>query len=400
MLSTLIITSTYLSAAEAARRLGVTRPTLYAYVSRGLVRSRATAGSRKREYSAEDVRALLQRKRARRDPESAATAALGVHGMPVLDSALTLIDDGRLFYRGHDVMTLARERALEDVAEILWNAPVPGVGPTVIGAGQAKRLAALPLVERFHAWLATAGAEDPGAFVLEPDTVRAVGLKILRGLAALAGGELCGDAIAGTLVRGFRPRAAGARRKIEAALIVCADHDLNVSAFTARCIASAGATPYMAITGALAALRGHRHGGHTERVADMLDEPGTPHEVIANRLRRGDDVPGVGHPLYPDGDPRAQLLLELAVDGPAAARGRGFALASEDLLGRAPSLDLGLVVLARSLRLPPEAPLALFALGRTVGWVAHILEQYDTGVLIRPRARYVGPPPSTHAVDR
>jgi citrate synthase len=149
----------------------------------------------------------------------------------------------------------------------------------------------------------------------------------------------------------------------------------------------------MAITGALAALRGHRHGGQTERVADLLDEPGTPYEVITRRLRRGEQVPGAGHPLYPDGDPRARLLLELAVDGPAAERGRGFARALEELLHRRASLDLGLVVLARSLRLPPSAPLALFALGRTVGWVAHILEQYASDALIRPRARYVGTPP-------
>src|SRR5688572_7327456 len=103
MLSMLIIASTsYLTAAEAARRLGVTRTTLYAYVSRGLLRSRATAGSRRREYAAEDVQALLQRRRARRDPNTAATAALGMHGLPVLDSALTLIDDGGLYYRGRD----------------------------------------------------------------------------------------------------------------------------------------------------------------------------------------------------------------------------------------------------------------------------------------------------------
>ena len=370
----------------------MTRPTLYAYVSRGLLRSRAKPGTRAREYAAADIEAMLQHRRARRDPGAAATASLGVHGLPVLDSALTLIDGGRLFYRGHDAIELARERTLEDVAEILWDAPLPAIGPMVIGVQASKRLAALPLVEAFHTWLASAGADDPGAHVLESETVRAVGLKILRGLAAIACGETeSADSISATLVRGFRPRAPGARRRIEAALVACADHDLNVSAFTARCVASAAATPYMAITAALAALRGHRHGGHTDRVADMLDEPGTPRDVIAARLRRGEDVPGAGHPLYPDGDPRARLLLELSVDGSAAERGHGFAHALEDLLGRHPTLDLGLVVLARSLRLPPHAPLALFALGRTVGWVAHILEQYATGELIRPRARYIGP---------
>lgn len=394
MLSTLIISSTYLTAAEASRRLGVTRTTLYAYVSRGLLRSRATSGSRKREYAAEDVEALLQRRHARRDPTAVASAALGMHGLPVLDSSLTLIDGGRLYYRGQDAIALARESTLEHVATLLWDAELAGVGASVVGPQQAKRLAEMPLIERFHTWLATEGAADPTAFNLEPAAVRSVGLTILRGLSIVACGELrSSDTIAATLVRGWSPRGKGARRRIDAALVASADHDLNVSAFTARCIASAGATPYMAITGALAALSGHRHGGHTERVADMLDEPGSAREVIAARLRRGEDVPGAGHPLYPDGDPRARLLLELAVDGPAAQRGHDFARALAELLGRHPTLDLGLVVLARSLRLPRDAPLALFALGRTVGWIAHILEQYATGVLIRPRARYVGTPP-------
>lgn len=394
MLSTLIISSTYLTAAEASKRLGITRTTLYAYVSRGLLRSRATSGSRRREYAAEDVEALLQRRHARRDPTAAATAALGMHGLPVLDSSLTLIDGGRLYYRGHDAIALAREATLEHVATLLWDADLAAVGPAVIGPMRAKQLAEMPLVERFHTWLATAGAADPAAFNLEPAAVRAVGLTILRGLSIVACGELrSSDTIAATLVRGWNPRAKAARRRIDAALVASADHDLNVSAFTARCIASAGATPYMAITGALAALSGHRHGGHTERVADMLDEPGSARDVIAARLRRGEDVPGAGHPLYPDGDPRARLLLELAVDGPAAQRGQDFARALAELLGRHPTLDLGLVVLARSLRLPRDAPLALFALGRTVGWIAHILEQYATGTLIRPRARYVGTPP-------
>jgi citrate synthase len=122
--------------------------------------------------------------------------------------------------------------------------------------------------------------------------------------------------------------------------------------------------------------------------------------VVANWLRRGETLPGFGHPLYPAGDPRAALLLRLAEDaGNAAERQRIRALskAVNELLHDYPNLDFGLTALARAFNLPDHAPLVLFALGRTVGWIAHALEQYATGRLIRPRARYIGPPPSADA---
>ncbi|MCA9691220.1 MAG: citrate synthase, partial [Myxococcales bacterium] len=170
-------------------------------------------------------------------------------------------------------------------------------------------------------------------------------------------------------------------------------HELNVSAFTARCVASARATPYMVVTAALAALQGHRHGGETLRTAAMLDEPGAPTRVIAARLERGERIPGFGHPLYPEGDPRARALLSLARPGRPLARARAFVKAARALLDSEPTLDLGLVALARSLELPQHAALSLFAVGRAVGWIAHALEQYAVEPMIRPRARYVGPPP-------
>jgi citrate synthase len=109
--------------------------------------------------------------------------------------------------------------------------------------------------------------------------------------------------------------------------------------------------------------------------------------VIANRLRRGETLPGFGHPLYPAGDPRAALLLKLAGTGLA----RALARAGSELLGDFPNLDFGLVALSRAYGLPRHAPLLLFALARTVGWIAHAIEQCGSGALIRPRARYTGP---------
>ena len=146
----------------------------------------------------------------------------------------------------------------------------------------------------------------------------------------------------------------------------------------------------MVVSAALAALAGHKHGGHTLRIADLLDERGEPRAIVVERLRLGDAIPGFGHPLYPDGDPRGRALMQLCTNA-ASARARAVAQVCDELLGVAPNVDYGLVALARSLELPADAPLVMFALGRCVGWIAHALEQYASGQLIRPRARYTGP---------
>jgi len=390
--------ASFLSAEDAAARLEISRATLYAYVSRGMIRSQAVPGSRRREYLADDVERLVARREGRRDPTTVARAALDVHGLPVLSSSLTLIDGGRLYYRGHDVVALATDdaRSFEDVVELLWAAPLPDACPPATRASARRRWAKLPFVARCLAYLAEAGAADPAAYHLEPATVRRVGAAIMRGLTGLAAARSpAPPPIAEILAQAWELSAAG-RQQIEAALILSADHELNVSAFTARCVASAGATPYMAVSAALAALSGHKHGGDTERVADLLDERGAPRRVLGARLRRGESLPGLGHPLYPEGDPRGRALLELA-DGRTAAvrRATAIAAAAAELIDAAPNLDFGLVTLARSLDLPRDAPLILFALGRCAGWLAHALEQYERPQLIRPRARYLGPAPET-----
>ena len=384
--------TTHLPAAEAAARLGVSRSTLYAYVSRGMIHSRAVPGSRRREYALADVEALLQRQRGRRDPATVAREALEVRGLPVLSSALSSIDAGRLYYRGLDAITLAEQRPLEQIAELLWAGPFPDAAPYSPPAAARRRLAALPFVERCHAYLASAGAQDPGAYHLEAASARRVGATILRGLAGVAVGAAPSRAPIAELLARAWTLGPDAQAKLSAALVLCADHELNVSAFTARCVASAGATPYMAVTAALAALRGHKHGGHTQRIAALLDERGAPSERLARRLRRGERIPGFGHPLYPEGDPRGRALMQLA-RGRRSRRAHAFAQSAEPLLSSAPSLDFGLVTLARDLGLGEEAPLILFALGRCVGWIGHCIEQYASDQLIRPRARYIGPPP-------
>jgi len=387
--------SSYLTAAVAAQRLGVTRATLYAYVSRGQIRSRSVAGRREREYLAEDVERLVKRASGRRDPARVASQALGMDGLPVLTSGLSLIESGRLYYRGKDALELAANERFEAVAGLLWGGACELEGLLhVPNAKERAQLAQLHFARAGQRYLVAAEALDPAAYLASPEAVRRSGARILCGLTLVATrqGPAPGS-VASALCRAWGLSERAALRALEEALILCADHELNVSAFTARAIASAGATPYMAVSGALAALTGHRHGGMTARVAALLDEEGDPTRLLVERLRLGESVPGFGHALYPDGDPRALRLLELCPKNAAQARCMAFARAGERVLGERPVLDFGLVALARSLGLPASAPFVLFALGRTAGWIAHCLEQYALGQLIRPRAEYTGPRP-------
>jgi citrate synthase len=179
-------------------------------------------------------------------------------------------------------------------------------------------------------------------------------------------------------------------------LILCADHELNVSSFTARCVASAGSAPYAVVIAGLAALEGKKHGGATARFEAIWtslrrsrDVPG----ALVERLRRGEPIEGFGHPLYPTGDPRAIVLLEMLPKSKNAAFARDFVDAARTVLGETPNLDFALVALARTLGLPNGAALTLFAIGRTIGWIAHAIEQYGQDAIIRPRAKYVGENP-------
>jgi citrate synthase len=185
---------------------------------------------------------------------------------------------------------------------------------------------------------------------------------------------------------------------LDAALVFCADHELPVSTFAARCVASAGATPYAVVQAGLAALGGTRHGGQTELAGVFLEEvaaSGDARKVIAGRLRRGDGLPGFGHPLYPEGDPRGAGLLRISAEAlpgnPAVGLSGAVVEEVEGLTGERPTVDLALATAARALGLPAGGAVALFAVGRTVGWIGHAIEQYASNTLIRPRARYVGP---------
>ena len=398
----------FMTACEAALALGVSPATLYSYVSRGMLHSEPVAGKpRLRRYAKEDVLRLIDRKESRRNPARAAVK--GLHwGSPVLQSALTLIESGRFFYRGMDAIELAETATLEEVAALLWTGDPKRARDLFSGecaplpprpANLFKQIFLLGPVERCQTVLAFAAGRDLSAYDLRPAAVPRTGVKILRLAFSAVVGSLVSSPLDTALVRAWIASRKSSAPLLRAALILCADHELNVSAFTARCIASARATPYEVVMGALAAFRGRRHGGVSEEVEILFREAERVRDcrpIVAKRLRLLGRVPGFGHQLYPQGDPRAQKLISLAQTYGRHAEwelAKRLVQAAHDLTGERPNLDFGLVMAARALQLHSKAPMAIFALGRTVGWIAHAIEQYADNELIRPRAHYVGPVP-------
>jgi citrate synthase len=319
-----------------------------------------------------------------------------------------LIDGGGLYYRGRDVVDLAEEKSIEEVAALIWTddeAMAPALFPAEM-SGTSRHIrnvvdsvVGLTPVEVFQVMLPVAAAEDPAAYDLRPGAVARTGARILRLMTDVAAGESV-PGLAGTLQRGWIPHDPEAADLLDSALVFCVDHELPVSTFAARCVASSEATPYSVVVAGLAALGGVKHGGEIELVEAFLQEvdaAGDARAVISVRLRRGERIPGFGHSLYPEGDPRAAGLLSLA----AGAYPESIAVALSDsvagemlrLMDEHPTVDFALATVARTLGLPPGGAVALFALGRTVGWIGHAIEQYRSGSLIRPRARYVGEQP-------
>jgi citrate synthase len=403
-MQTSLRSSPSLSAREAAELLGVKAQTLYAYASRGLLR-RVGQGKRRR-YLLEDVERLQLRQRARAGHGPVAAAALSF-GDPVLDTRITGIDERGPRYRGHVALELAEQGVtFEACAELLWTGalphevqpwaplPAPRGGLGAARSSLAELLSALPTLTRSAA---EPYFPSPAA---ELEQARRVVASLARLLVAPSLRAQSGS-VAELFARraGVAPQSAVAA--VDRALVLIADHELNASSFAARIAASTGATLLSCLTAALATLSGPRHGGACDRVEALLDEAGRlgrPADVLELRAKRGDVVPGFGHPLYPDGDPRARPLLSSArALGKSSARARervetALALASSfERQGLPATVDFALVALSRALGMPRGSAALMFALGRSAGWVAHVLEQRGSEAVLRPRARYVGP---------
>lgn len=386
-------TPIYLSAQEAAAELGVRPATLYAYVSRGLIRSVAGPGKQRR-YDAADVRRLQGRKEPD-NPEQPKPLS----GDPVLETELTLIAEGGPYYRGQPARDLARNSTLETVATLLWGCtedPFAEAPP----APAPKLPDGLTPLDRLVMALAAWPLQDKAAYTLAPRLLHVKGAALLRyGVAALLDTTPSAKPIHTQIAEALKVPSPY-RSVLRAALVLAADHELNTSAFAARCAASIRTPLHSALISALGAFAGPRHGAAADRVTAWLGqiEPETDIEaVLATRLRLGETLPGFGHPIYRNGDPRAECLLEILYEtsgaDPFVARLPQIIAISEELFGVHPNIDFAFAAFQKSLRLPDGSAKMIFCAGRMVGWIAHVLEQYRSQDHIRPRAAYVGARP-------
>lgn len=400
--------SDYIPATDAIAVLGISAATLYAYVSRGLIESRPGEDHRSRVYRRRDVERLASRKRVGRGAARGAAQSLD-RGLPVMETRISLIRPDGPYYRGHSAIGLVRAgAALEDAARVLWDcgdrdpfAPTPDqLWPASVTAILDDPR--LPPLERTLAAIPLLAIESPHSFSASPLTRRETAARLLRQNAALLIGTRA-DArpVHRVLAQHWKRGDTRLDRLVRAALVLCADHELNVSAFAARVVASTGAHLHATVCAGLAALSGPRHGGATTRAYAFIREALQADSIgafVSARWRRGEDLPGFGHALYPDGDPRARELMAL-IEAARPRPRRGEAVAAlaacvEETSGQGPNIDFTLAAIAIVHDLAAEAALTLFAAGRVAGWLAHALEQQSLGGLIRPRARYAGQMPA------
>ncbi|OWV83997.1 citrate synthase [Rhizobium sp. N122] len=375
----------WLTAEEALQALKTKPQTLYANVSRGRIRAKPDpADPRRSLYQAEDVKRLAERHAGRRKAETVAAETIR-WGDPVLSSAISTITAGRLFYRGRDAADFSEAATLEQTAALLWN------GAEVLASGTAADHAAPSLQAAFLALARRVTSDLPSLGRSQAVLRRDAGGVLSTVADALAPGPSDQPLHLRLAESWRRPDAADCLRR---ALVLLADHELNASTFAARVTASAGAALSAAVLSGLATLTGPLHGAAWQGVDSLIAASATlgAEQAIRRTLAQGHRLSAFGHPLYPDGDIRAHALLShFPLPQPfAEVRQTG-----EEMVGEKVNVDFALAAMAASFDLPREAPIILFSLARSAGWLAHAMEQIDSGDLIRPRARYAGPAPET-----
>ncbi|MCX5193906.1 citrate synthase [Streptomyces sp. NBC_00249] len=398
-----------LSTQEAAHLLGVKPATVYAYVSRGQLTSRRDPVGRGSSFDAREVEAL-----ARRSRREAAVPA----GELAVRTSLTLIESDRYYFRGVDAVELATNRTYEEVAEWLWAGTLPrGVrftAPPEALAAARRAVAALPEhsgpIDRLRVVVAAAAVVDPLRFDLSEEAVLGSARSLIPTLVgalpevtpAVPADSLADERLARELWPRLTAHAPdrAALDGLDLALALLVDHDLAASTLAVRVAASARAHPYAAVSAGLGALEGPLHGAAGRLAHRMLAEVlerGGAAPVVAEYLRAGRRVPGLGHRLYQGEDPRARALFGHLETLPRAAPALGAARDVSAVMARHglhANVDLALAVLTLSCGMPAEAGETVFAVARTAGWIAHALEEYQERPLrMRPSGHYEGPRP-------
>ena len=400
-----------LSTKEAAELLGVKPETVYAYVSRGQLSSRRVPGGRGSTFDAKEVETLSRRNRR----ESGGSPGSG--GELSVRTRITFIDRDRYYFRGVDATELAAHHSYEEIAEWLWTGRLrPGVTFTAPDAAvevARRAVDALPEhagpTDRLRVAAIAAAVSDPLRFDLSEEAVLGTARTLIPTLVAALPPVLRDDRRRddGPLAHRLWTRLSGRKpdeaslRVLDTALGLLVDHDLAASTLAVRVAASAHAHAYAAVSAGLGVLEGPLHGAASglahKLLLDVLDR-GDAAPVIAEELRAGRRIPGLGHRLYAGEDPRARALFALLEEIP---RAEPALIAARDIVAttarHAPlhaNVDLALAALTASSGMPSTAGETIFAVARTAGWIAHALEEYGERPLrMRPSGTYVGPKP-------
>lgn len=370
--------SAWIDRSAALSQLRVKAQTLYAYVSRGHIRVQPDpADSRRSLYNAADIASIATRKARGRSPRRIAASSMD-WGEPAIATAISGIENGKLCYRGRDAIAFASAATLEEAAQLLWNCDdAPKFEGRTVRAGQNAFSLLADLIN-----------ESQPILGRDPQHLAQDAAAIIGDVALVCGTQTGSDPLHQRLANAWGGGEQLAER-LRLALVLMADHDLNASTFAARVAASTGASLPAALLSGLCTLSGPRHGGAGEALQHLLRDAhllGT-RNAVQSWLQRDRMLPGFGHNLYPEGDPRALTMLAgLEVDGDL----KDLASAVFDCSGLLPNCDYALAAIAAAHLLPTDAPFRVFLLGRAVGWCAHVMEQKIDGRLIRPRGRYLG----------
>jgi citrate synthase len=367
--------STLIRSTEAAALLGVSKPTLYAYVSRGRLARTTAADGRTSLFARDDVERLADK--SRRAP-SGPRATIDVQ----ISSGVTVIDEHALSYRGSDVVELARTRRFEDVAEFLWSGVGPADSPTVWPLVDRSERAALAPIDGLS--LTSIGRLAAAAHVLASlhpgDAPADAARRLLVAVPAVLGSNRRSGRYARRLAAAWKRRPSEELvAAVDTALILLADHELATSTLAVRIAASVRSSAGAGFVAGLATVDGRLHGSASAEASRFLADcaASEPRAVIGRLRTAREPIPGFGHKVYRGVDPRFWPLVDHIrrldpseadlLDAVVAEAGR--------LVTHQPNVDLAIGALVRAARLPPDTP--LFAVARIAGWAAHFAEELD-----------------------